>query len=401
MTNYGYRVFVLELFPGMGRKSVDFAKAGGSHYQTVAAGLLSGVRDRIVLDEKRRPGSGDPDILEEAGPASDSEPALSDPLIGKRALALEVLGVQETLLYGEVLVGKYGDHESALGAPQLEADDDHDDEVPEPHLSLTGRAPARRFRFVFNFPATGKQGIVVVEDISRSCPIEAIVRLLRYRSQDSAKAAPAPSSDGPGPAKPWWRPVVTAAVDDEHFNQMIEQGKLQRLELVRHRVASDGQRHQEELRLTAPRPEELTSGQELVALVRQWVEQARRRHETPRARSKRRTKEERAAADLAEQQARRQNDQEAATAMAALLGEEVKSLDFDDGWLVVQDGDRTKKISPSRISELFTYQLQQDRRPSNLEWYRAARGTALRLATPLKINLEWPTELTVPGGEDQ
>ena len=400
MTSYGYRIFVVDLFQGMSHKQIDFGHAGKQHYRQIIVELLSAIRGRTVLDERRR----EPDAVDEpeAAPTPDTEENHSDldPLMGKRALALELLHAQDAVVYGEVLVGKYGDHESALGAPQLIEVDDEMLSEPEKHLSLAGRAPARRFRFVINLPNAGKLGLVVVEDISRSCPIDPLVRQLRYRSQDAAtainSAKPTSGAREPKVPAPWWRPSVTPAIDDDHFTEMIRQGKLDRVELVRHSVGSDGQRSNEQFRLTASRPEALTSGSEFIALIREWVEDFRSRREGPRTQAKRLTKEERAARDVNKRLERRQTDQEAASAMAALLGENIESLDFDDGWVVMKDGDRTKKVSPSRISELFTYELDRDRRPSDLDWYSAARTTALRLATPLRINLEWPPTLDVP-----
>lgn len=404
LTSYGYRIFVVDLFQGMSRKQIDFAHAGGRHYREVAVELLSAIRGRTVLDERRRePGAAD--VLEDATtPDIEDDDPILDPLMGKRALSLELLHAQDAVVYGEVLVGKYGDHESALGAPQLVEVDDELSGEPELRLSLAGRAPARRFRFMVNLPNAGKFGIVVVEDISRSCPIDPLVRQLRYRSQDAAAAVksakPASGTSEPGATAPWWRPSVTPAIDDDHFSEMIRQGKLDRVELVRHSIGSDGQRSEEQFRLTASRPEALTSGAEFIALIREWVEDFRRRREGPRTQTKRVSKEERAARDISERLERRQTDQEAAGAMAALLGENIQSIEFDDGWVVMKDGDRTKKVSPSRISELFTYELDRDRRPSDLDWYSAARTTALRLATPLRINLEWPATLDIPAQED-
>ncbi len=51
--------------------------------------------------------------------------------------------------------------------------------------------------------------------------------------------------------------------------------------------------------------------------------------------------------------------------------------------LVVEDAaEKTKRVSPSRISELFTYRVNRKRQPSPLEFYQAARGKALALPTP-------------------
>lgn len=174
---------------------------------------------------------------------------------------------------------------------------------------------------------------------------------------------------------------------------MIEQGKLNKVELVRHSVGGDGQRRQETLRVTAPNPEALSVAGQFQELVERWVTSFRSRQSPEVVSRRRRSKEERAEEQAAQRARRLETDAGAAREMAALLGEELKDIDFDDGWIVLNDGNRTKKISPTRISELFNYVLNEDRRPSNLEWYEAARNKALRLATPLKLSLTWPDTL--------
>ena len=186
---------------------------------------------------------------------------------------------------------------------------------------------------MLNLPAEGKLGALFVEDISRSCPVDLIVGWLRRRAKDAADARLAEVSEDATSAErrevaAWWRPMATAAIDDLHFNQMLEQGHLHKVELVRHSIASDGTRGAEDLRLTAPRPEALTPADDLVQLAKDWyqVYKERRNKLIDGQPPKRLSRDERKALKAQEREVRNQTDQEAAQEMAALLGDPVVDL---------------------------------------------------------------------------
>jgi len=397
MPVFGYRVFIVELFNGTARMPVDFSAAGDdgkTHYKDIVTDLLHTMQGKTLIEQRR----AEPD--DDAAP-DGQDAASSDRLLGGKALSIRKVHLQEQSLYGEMLVGRFGDHETALSAPVLVDDTEADDDTEagaeskidqgSTDVSLAGRAPARRFRFVLTLPVKGKKAVLVVEDISASCPVDPLVRQLRQHSREGSTARG--RDDPKRGVLPWWRPSVTPAMDNAYFTEMIEQGKLNKVELVRHSVGGDGQRRQETLRVTAPNPEALSVAGQFQELVERWVTSFRSRQSPEVVSRRRRSKEERAEEQAAQRARRLETDAGAAREMAALLGEELKDIDFDDGWIVLNDGNRTKKISPTRISELFNYVLNEDRRPSNLEWYEAARNKALRLATPLKLSLTWPDTL--------
>lgn len=393
MPVFGYRVFVVDLFNGNARSSIDFSAAGDdgkTHYKDVATELCHSMLGRTLVEH--RPADPSDDI-------AGDETSVVDPLLGGKALSVRRVHLQEHSLYGEILVGRFGDHETALSAPVLidETDAGTGDDVGSADVSLAGRAPARRFRFVLTLPARGKRGVMIVEDISGTCPVDPLIRQLRQRSRE--ESATRGRADPKHVVPPWWRPSVTPAMDDAYFTDLVEQGKLNKVELVRHSVGGDGQRTQETLRVTAPNPSALSVAGQLKDLVGAWANDARSRRSLPTASKRRRSKEERAEAKAADRARKLETDAGAAQVMAALLGDGLEGIDFDDGWIVLEDGNRTKKISPSRISELFNYVLNEDRRPSNLEWYEAARNKAQRLATPLALNLTWPPTLDLPEEE--
>lgn len=414
MPTYGYRIFVVELYAGQKQTPIKFSETNEGHYRDVAAGLLRGMRDQTLVEERRgghdaEPG---PDGVDDVEGARDEE--ATDPYAGRKAMAVRLVHQQDELIYGEVLVGVFGDHETALEPPSLvEVSDDSDQgpeqgsdpdaSTPPAGLDLKGRAPARRYRFVLNLPEDGKRGVLVVEDVNRSCPVDLLIRWLRQRSKAAAVPRSTAEAAGRAASAPaaWWRPRATAAVDDQQFNALLARGRLSKVELVKYRIAADGSRPTEDLRVVAPHPETRTRPEDLTALARRWYQdvQGRREARTQQTKPPRMSKDERAAAKADAEFLRQQTDREAAQEMAGLLGPEVAQIDYDDGWLVLEDDDRTKRVSPSRISELFTYVLGHDRRPSTLDFYSAARASALRLAQPLQLSLEWPKSLTLDDRE--
>lgn len=114
-----------------------------------------------TLIEQRR---AEPD--DDAAP-DGQDAASSDRLLGGKALSIRKVHLQEQSLYGEMLVGRFGDHETALSAPVLVDDTEADDDTEagaeskidqgSTDVSLAGRAPARRFRFVLTLPVKGKK----------------------------------------------------------------------------------------------------------------------------------------------------------------------------------------------------------------------------------------------------
>jgi hypothetical protein len=282
--------------------------------------------------------------------------------VQERALRIESVEVSGRIVRSSFYYGRFSDHPKALGRPGRTAD-----------IELIDRAPSRLFNFVLALPDEGTTGIVAMEDISRSCPVSPIVRWLTWQSQkDSAAANKA--TDDPAKKKSWWRLTLTPLADGEQLDRMIERGDLEKLELVKLDAGGDRTRRQEFFRVTAPSLDEniaRRAGQVMKSWFGRGVDagDASSTHNPTNA--------------------------EGARQLAAVLSRELIELDFDDGWVVLRDeGDRPKRISPTRLAEFFVYPISRDNKPPSLEFYDHVRSKALSLQDAVRIDIDWVPFLT-------
>jgi hypothetical protein len=352
MAYYGFRLFEIELRALSGRKAIPFEDCGGEHYSVIAHRILQTAKGTTIVEEK----TADPDDV--------ADGADGDPFAGRRGIrVLKVERLGHTL-WIDVLAGRFGDQEIAQGAPGQTEDSD-----------LRGRAPSYTFRIGFYFPAKGTRGVVAIEDISRSCPIDLVRQLLLKGSRAEAEAKKPKKGEEEKPPI-WWKLIITPMVDEEQVTRLINSGKSQRVELKKHGLGAGRGRDALEYELSAPG---LTDSQrnEVAQLVASWGRDLmKRRRATPDERSKMGVP----------------SDTDGARELATLLGQKIQALDFDDGFVVVEDGDgKTKKISPTRLNEVFTYPLSRNGRPSDVAFHERTRETARRLATSMRITgMEWP-----------
>ncbi|MGH4008030.1 MAG: hypothetical protein ACRDTH_07705 [Pseudonocardiaceae bacterium] len=356
MSTFGYRLFTVELRKGFGRKPMNFSECDGSHYIDLVPKLLARLAGTRIGRPVMRSSStspsqamiDEPDSAEAEGISGESAFRVEDPLRNEWAIT------------GSIQAGNFGDHEIALGVPGETEDAD-----------LLNRAPVRRFRFVFVLPENGVRGVLAIETIGRSCPVELFIKWLSKASQDEAIDNKGAEGDTIATALCWWKIVADQMGDEEHLNELIRSGNFGKVELVKHDVTPDRKRTKEYLRLTAPSIEGgLVS--EVASVVRGWWERTRQKAEP-------------------DQSAEPITDAEGAQQLAALVIKGVQGLDFDDGWVVLEeDSGRTNRISPSRMSEVFIYPLSVDDRVSDVEFYRRVRSRAVQIGPTVPVEVEWP-----------
>jgi hypothetical protein len=357
MSTFGYRLFTVELRKGFGRKPVNFAECSGSHYIDLVSKLLARLAGAkigrpVMRNSSSSPGLAvidEPDSAEPEGISGESAFRVEDPLRNERAIT------------GSIQAGNFGDHEIALGVPGETEDAD-----------LLNRAPVRRFRFVLVLPENGVRGVLAIETIGRSCPVGLFIKWLSKASQDEAIDNKGVEGDTSTAEPCWWKMVADQMGDEEHLNELIRSGNFGKVELVKLDVTPDRKRTKEHLRLTAPSIEGgLVS--EVASVVKGWWERTHQRAEPDQGQPEPIT------------------DAEGAQQLAALVIKGVQGLDFDDGWVVLEeDSGRTNRISPSRMSEVFIYPLSVDDRVSDVEFYRRVRSRALRIAPTVPVAVEWP-----------
>jgi hypothetical protein len=357
MANYGYRVFQIELRALNTRSSASFENCQGEHYSVHAARILDRLLGQILVEDT--PSRSDEEVGDDLG----------DPLAGRRAVRV-IESIQEgNTIWLKLHAGRYGDHAVGLGAPGEE-------DVP-----LIGRAPAFEFRAIMHLPSTGKVGLLVVEDINRSCPMEPLRKLLRNGSQALCEEARerAKTSD---PGKPqlapmWWKLDVEPAVDVEAVDKLMTNGQTERIELRQYGLGGKGRGQRRQVRWTFTAPDLSYQEQaETRKLAATWGRDLLRfRRADPVERKKIKVPSE----------------LDGARAIAAILGPQIEALNFDDGYVVVSDEEgRLKNISPTRLNEVFTYPLHRERQPSDVVFDDRSRGTARKLARLLKITgMDW------------
>ncbi len=376
MPYYGYRLYQAQVCKGRGLKPQDVSDCGGRHFAVVAEELLRGLAGTTMVG---KPAIDSPDD------ASDEQDVAAAPRdhSGQPAFRVESVERHGTLLLVKVLAGRYSDFTMGLAA------------TGGADVSLDGIAPSRPFRVALNLPATGTDGVLAVEDISRSCPVDHFQRWLRWASQEAGIAAlQEERTEAPGPpsaSQPtvqedlsnadWWRLKLSPMADEDHLRRLIRSGKLERVQLVRHaRTASRGPGTRE-LELTATGLDTPQS-QRVEEIVLDWGRRLGRAFGLVDVPS-----------DPDAEPEPKPTDQEAAEALAAVLGKDISHLDFDDGYVVIADAQgKSKQISPSRLSDYFIYPIQRDRRPLDVPFWRAARDTHVRIAVVTNTaTLEWPS----------
>lgn len=354
MAYYGFRLFQIELRALNGRKPQPFEDCEGEHYSVIAHRILQSTVGETVVEE-RRASEGDDAMDEDLG----------DPFAGRRGVRVLKVQREGHTVWADVLAGRYGDHEIAQGTPGQTGDSD-----------LKGRAPSYTYRLGFYFPTKGTQGVVAVEDISRSCPIDLVRHLLLRGSQAEATSRPKAKDGEPEKVPIWWKLAITPMIDEEQVNRLVTQGKSQRVELKKHGLGASRSRDALEYELNAPGLTD-TQRSQLAQLVASWARDSMRRRRGSAAER---------------QEAGVPSDTEGARQLAALLGEKIAALNFDDGFVVLEGGDgKTKKISPTRLNEVFTYPLSRNGRPTDVAFHDKTRQTARRVARSLRMTgMEWP-----------
>ncbi|WP_370942028.1 hypothetical protein AB5J62_23250 [Amycolatopsis sp. cg5] len=357
-TTYGYRLFKVELREGFGRSSVDFSKCKDEHYLDVASRLLQLLMSTQVGRPLLR---NNLSIEDEIDPPEGEVETFS----GQKAFQVISEKKIQWAIYGEVFAGLFSEYEVALGVPGRTED-----------RELGDHAPSKRFRFALILPEEGTAGVLVVEVIGRTCPVDLITRWLAYCSQQQALAEEIDEENDkefrPARAKAarWWRPVAQAMMDNDRLLQIIKEGRFGSVELVKHEIQSDRTRQKVKFKLKAPAVDEGVV-KEVTAAIKTWFN-------------------ERLPSDTADVR-KISSNKDGAKTLAAIFGADVANLDFDDGWVQVEDeAGRPTNISPSRMSEIFTYPLSVGKKVDDETFYYRARVTYGQLSIAAKIDVEWP-----------
>lgn len=358
MGRLGYRLYTVRVHRGRAHKITNLAECEGAHYQDRIAPLLEKLQTISI---------GNPDLNTKADESDGDEEETS--LIGKRAFRIEKFRRADRAIFGSLYAGRFGDYQLAMSAT-----DEEDD------ASLEGLAASRSYRFVLVLPEIGEYGILALETIDLTCPIGQLTGWVSATSKRNSEAA----TDGDAEAQPpWWYFKAQQMTDVEQLRDLVQSSRLSKVDLVQYDQTPDRIRRREKLRVTAPYIE--GSAASVVAdALRAWWEQKQ-------------AEEERAPDETVVPVT---TDEEGANQLSVILGKDIENVHFDDGWVVLKDpADKTRRVSPSRMSELFTYTLSWDVPVSDETFYRKVRDRAQRLAANSQVSVEWPSVRSVVGDE--
>jgi hypothetical protein len=323
---YGFRLFYFGIHARMGHTPLELdQKLNGK----TCAELLDQTLDTLTADNSTRAGmpslknTADGGDVTPAAPAERGDVAIKfehHDQPGPRHLSL-------TVRYGRV----YG-HDLAI--------------APSGDANIAGKAPSHVFRAEILLPKAGAQGLLVVEDIDRSCPGPAIGQWISKQSKWDA------GDDGR-----WWRMRLQRLSDDERLQELIRNSKKAEIRLRRYGKSGSGKRRQTPLWITAP-VEQASDLKRLANEARKWL--------------------------LGDTAAKSQG----VAILAEVAGDGVTELNPDEGGLYIEDGSTTKKITPDRLDEVFVYPIG-DSAPMPDDWESAVLRRLSALRGTLPFDVEW------------
>jgi hypothetical protein len=242
-------------------------------------------------------------------------------------------------------------HDTAMADPDNEGDED---------LDISNHYPSRKYRGVLILPHENesKEAILALEAISRACPRTPLIRWIAQWS----KSAAIPSSDEKTP--PWWKLIGNPMSDEDTLAQFLKNAAAETIHLKRNKVTDDRKRETDVLDLRVEIIRESTRKNALNK-VAEWVN--------------------------SQWSGNRVEDHEAARSVAALFGDELKGIDFDEAKIEILDPISGKKkiISPSRLPDVFTYPIKTDIAPELSVLHASIRAVVERVQPSLSRTMSW------------
>lgn len=342
--SHGFRLFEVTLHHGMKQAVVPFVSKGTDEWNLVESiadlwkkhqGVTLHGLPRLTAEDVPDDGAGDQTETDDGPPAPTPKPVFR----------VEQTGYVGAHPYVEVYQGRAAGHTKAIPLEETEG----------PDADISGHAPARLYLAYLLATTNSERAVLAVESYGRACPVEPVVRWLNRWLMDANR---------PGSGRPW-RLRIRPLGDDETLKGVIKQSKSTQLVLEKHELS--GRQSQDlEMRVTAPiRAGDLA--ERARSTVRGWFEK-----------------------DVGGTAPERVSKQQAIRDVAALIGEEIAGIDFDDAWIVVEDEyGAVKKVSPDRMSDVFTYKVTEWVRPASEDLQRAIRNAVLKIARSRELGIDW------------
>lgn len=340
MTQYGYRIFVIEALNGTARSPQDFSKLAtwAPHGGQPALEHLYG-----ALYKHQQHRYTEVPVQIPTLPRKDEKPF---------HMQFDQLSKRQARIDGSFHFGREGDF-PALS--ELDPGTGVWKNAP-----MGKRAPVRPYRVWFHIPPKGAAGIVVAESIGRVNAGQHLVKILNSISHnDLCYATGVADRQSTG----WLRWRITPAVDDQRLESFIKEMHGGKIRLTRNSRTGAGARSTGAMTIEQDISD--MSPDLLRALVRSWERNSKRRHDK---------------AVLQRLGAR---------TAGVFFGDLFDSSEFDSAELVADEHGQNQRVSPEALDRLFEYP-QGDSPPSNQALMSHAGTTIRRMVRPMssyKINL--------------
>lgn len=335
LTSYGFRLFKTDIVVRDGRKSQAWEYSHTGPDGTTATVLdidriESTLKSRMHVPERGLP------LGPNARPLTASEEK-ERPVFQLEA----VTRISSTILSAELRYGRHRDEDVALPAVNTASG----------NVDLTDHAPTRSYRVALFAPTTGTAGMMAVEAIARACPSAYFVKWLRRWMMDDVT-----TPEGTGE---WRKLRAYAATDPSRLAQFVNSSSASKAVLIQRSVGPN--RRPKEVRFQVEAAIYSNQSSSVTKLLQSAITSS--------------SDDGDADADYANE-------------LADVLGaSDLGQLNFDDGYVVVDTESGKQNVSPSRIPEIFTYPIGNER-PLDAAFRSESHTEIVRLMSSLGATLD-------------
>jgi hypothetical protein len=336
---YGYRLFTVELREGQKRNALKFADTDcgrpGLRYLDYATELLNAHVSKSWMHPTDLP---EPALGERVAPPD----YVGKPVV--RVLSIEK--PEPNVLVVTFEYGRVGSHKTALGVPDVTQD-----------ASLENLAPSNEFRAFIITPETGTIGILAVESVGRSCPVQPLRALLRDRARHESVDTTDPEHPKVGP---WWQLHEEAIVDRTHLEAVLrDQAAETSIELIVKTTSGSRQRGQKPIKISAANLDQARRTK-VAKVVRGWVKKA-------------------------------PTDAVGAKQLAAVIGHGIESVDLESGVVRMDAGQEAPvALKPSQLGDVFTYLQPAGNRQTTKVLYGVVRAKVRSISQVARLQVDLP-----------